>query len=173
MQKVPFEDGGWGSNAWEFPPSNPAFLLENVPYPNPGILMDLTTKARKCDSPHFYDKNLSDLPDEVMLKILTYLNFKDLARCAKVSKRLRKVCKDKSLCGELAPYSAAMKRLCKDIEANVYQFKSKPIGPLGRHIKLTTEAAKNDQLRSLLEISLGQYRLKSFLVECKQDQIGR
>ena len=120
---------------------------------------------------HFHDKNFSDLPDEVMLKILTYLNFKDLAKCAKVSKRLRKVCKDKSLCGELAPYSAAMKRLCKDIEANVDQFKSKPIGPLGRHIKLTSEAAKNDQLRSLLEISLGQYRLKSFLVECKQDQI--
>ena len=106
-----------------------------------------------------------------MLKILTYLNLKDLARCAKVSKRLRKVCKDKSVCGELAPYSAAMKRLCKDIEANVDQFKSKPIGPLGRHIKLTPEAAKNDELSSLLEIQLGQYRLKSFLVECKQDQI--
>ena len=75
-----------------------------------------------------------------MLKILTYLNFKDLAKCAKVSKRLRKVCKDKSLCDELAPYSAAMKSLCKDIDANVDQFKSKPIGPLGRHIKLTPEA---------------------------------
>ena len=120
---------------------------------------------------HFCDKNLSDLPDEVMLKILSYLNFKDLARCAKVSKRLRKVCKDKSLCGELAPYSAAMKRLCKDIEANVDQFKSKPIGPLGRHIKLTQEAARNDELSSLLEIQLGQYHLKSFLLECKQDRI--
>ena len=120
---------------------------------------------------HFYDKNLSDLPDEVMLKILTYLNLKDLARCAKVSKRLRKVCKDKSVCGELAPYSAAMKRLCKDIEANVDQFKSKPIGPLGRHIKLTQEAAKNDELSSLLEIQLGQNYLKLFIVECKLDRI--
>ena len=120
---------------------------------------------------HLQDKNLSDLPDEVMLKILTYLNFKDLARCAKVSKRLRKVCKDKSLCGELAPYSAAMKRLCKDIDANVDQFKSKPIGPLGRHIKLTPEASKNDELSSLLEIKLGQYHLKSFLLVCHQDRI--
>ena len=120
---------------------------------------------------HFYDKKLSDLPDEVMLKILTYFNFKDLARCAKVSKRLRKVCKDKSLCGELAPYSAAMKRLCKDIEENVNQFKSEPIGPLGRHIKLTQEAAKSDELSSLLEIKLGQNYLKSFIVECRQDRV--
>ena len=98
---------------------------------------------------YLHYKNLSDLPDEVMLKILTYLNFKDLARCAKVSKRLRKVCKNKSLCDELVPYSAAMKRLCKDIDANVDQFKSKPIGPLGRHIKLTPEAAKIDELSNM------------------------
>ena len=27
------------------------------PYPNPGTLVDLTTKARKCDSQHFEDKS--------------------------------------------------------------------------------------------------------------------
>ena len=29
------------------------------PYPNPGTLVDLTTKARKCDSRHFDVKSAS------------------------------------------------------------------------------------------------------------------
>ena len=46
---------------------------------------------------HLYDKNFNDLPDEVVLKILTYLDFKNLAKCAQVSKRMRNICKDESL----------------------------------------------------------------------------
>ena len=46
-----------------------------------------------------------------------------------------------------------------------------PTGPLGRHIKLTQEAAENDDLNTLLEIELGNRALKSFLVECKEDRI--
>ena len=46
---------------------------------------------------HLYDKKLSDLPDEVLLKIISYLNLKGLAQCAQVSKRLRNICKDVSL----------------------------------------------------------------------------
>ena len=46
---------------------------------------------------HLYDKSLSDLPDEVVLKIISYLNLKGLAQCAQVSKRLRNICKDVSL----------------------------------------------------------------------------
>ena len=46
-----------------------------------------------------------------------------------------------------------------------------PLGPLGRHIKLTQEAAENDDLNTLLEIELGNRALKSFLVECKEDRI--
>ena len=46
---------------------------------------------------HLYDKGLSDLPDEVVLKIISYLNLKGLAQCAQVSKRLRNICKDVSL----------------------------------------------------------------------------
>ena len=32
------------------------------PYPNPGTLVDLTTKARKCDSQHFDIKKVRKLP---------------------------------------------------------------------------------------------------------------
>ena len=46
---------------------------------------------------HLYDKSLCDLPDEVVLKIISYLNLKGLAQCAQVSKRLRNICKDVSL----------------------------------------------------------------------------
>ena len=46
---------------------------------------------------HLYEKNLCDLPDEVLLKIISYLNVKSLAQCAQVSKRLRNICKDESV----------------------------------------------------------------------------
>ena len=85
--------------------------------------------------------------------------------------KMNQIRSDLSQKSELARYSTAIDRLCKDIEENVNQFRFKPIGPLGRHIKLTQEAARNDKLNSLLEIQLGQNNLKSFLVECKEDQI--
>ena len=34
-------------------------------------------------------------PDEIILKILCYLNIFDLAKCAQVSKRLMNICEDK------------------------------------------------------------------------------
>lgn len=46
---------------------------------------------------HLYDKHFNDLPDEVVLKILTYLDFNNLANCTQVSKRMRNICKDESL----------------------------------------------------------------------------
>ena len=46
---------------------------------------------------HLYDKHFIDLPDEVLLKIFTYLNVEDLAQCAQVSTRMRNVCKDEFL----------------------------------------------------------------------------
>ena len=46
---------------------------------------------------HLYDKHFIDLPDEVLLKIFTYLNIEDLAQCAQVSIRMRNICKDESL----------------------------------------------------------------------------
>ena len=35
-----------------------------------------------------------DLPDEVILQVLHYLDFKDLANCVTVSKRIRSICGD-------------------------------------------------------------------------------
>ena len=37
------------------------------------------------------------LPDEIVLKILGYLDLGDLKKCARVSKRLNNICKDRSL----------------------------------------------------------------------------
>ena len=36
-------------------------------------------------------------PDEIVLKILSYLSLGELIQCARVSKRLNRICKDKSL----------------------------------------------------------------------------
>ena len=38
-----------------------------------------------------------DCPDEVILTIFSFLDFKDLIQCAKVSKNVRKICHDDSL----------------------------------------------------------------------------
>ena len=42
--------------------------------------------------------NLQNLPEEVLLKIFSYLNNKELLRCAQVSKRIRLICNDYSYC---------------------------------------------------------------------------
>ena len=36
-------------------------------------------------------------PDEIVLKILSYLSLGELIQCARVSKRLNRICRDKSL----------------------------------------------------------------------------
>jgi len=45
-------------------------------------------------------KGLSDLPDEVILEIFTYLPTKDLGRCAMVSKRFKNIISTESLWSE-------------------------------------------------------------------------
>ena len=42
-------------------------------------------------------RKIQDLPDEVILKIMSFLEIKDLIRCGCVSKRLRKIGNDESL----------------------------------------------------------------------------
>ena len=44
-----------------------------------------------------FNKENLPFPDEILLKILSYLNVIDLRRFAQVSKRLQKICMDKSL----------------------------------------------------------------------------
>ena len=41
--------------------------------------------------------NLDELPEEILLKIFTYLNVKDICRCAKVCKRFGKLSHDESI----------------------------------------------------------------------------
>jgi hypothetical protein len=65
-----------------------------------------------------------------------------------------------------------MVALCEEIDRNVHLFKTKPIGPLGRHIKLTQDANKNEGLNTLLEIQLGMKNLRSFLVACNEDRLA-
>ena len=40
---------------------------------------------------------MENLPNEIVLQILGYLNIGELIQCASVSKRLKTMCKDKSL----------------------------------------------------------------------------
>ena len=42
-------------------------------------------------------KTFDHLPDEVQLKIVKFLEVKDIIRCAQVSKRTRRICRDGSI----------------------------------------------------------------------------
>ena len=41
--------------------------------------------------------SIQDLPDEIILKVINYLQIYDLLRCGRVSKRIRKISHDESL----------------------------------------------------------------------------
>ena len=84
---------------------------------------------------------------------------------------LKQKTKDLAAKSELGRYAREMVALCEEIDRNVHLFKTKPIGPLGRHIKLTQDANKNEGLNTLLEIQLGMKNLRSFLVACNEDRL--
>ena len=54
----------------------------------------LRTLAKR---PKISTKTFDDLPDEVLLKMCGYLSLKNIVHCSGVSKRVRRVCHDKSL----------------------------------------------------------------------------
>ena len=44
-----------------------------------------------------FKETMENLPNEIVLQILGYLSLGELIQCARVSKRLSKICEDKSL----------------------------------------------------------------------------
>ena len=42
-------------------------------------------------------RKLEDMPNEVLLKIFSYLDTEEILKCAQTSKRMNEICKDKSL----------------------------------------------------------------------------
>ena len=57
-----------------------------------------------------------------------------------------------------------------DIERNVTRFSKLPVGPVGRHIKLVGQAARDKDLSALMESDLGRGFLRSFVVNTMDDQ---
>ena len=54
---------------------------------------------------------MENLPDEIVVKILGYLDLGDLNKCARVSKRLNNICKDHSLRISVISRMSVMKKL--------------------------------------------------------------
>ena len=51
-------------------------------------------------------------------------------------------------------------------------FTRRPIGPIGRYIKLNGQAVYDDKLAELLEIELGTGLLKSYICNCQKDRVA-
>ena len=49
-------------------------------------------------------------------------------------------------------------------------FTKRPIGPLGRYVRLKGEACNDEKLAELLEIELGSGLLRSYICNCRQDR---
>ena len=70
---------------------------------------------------------------------------------------------------ELARFGRNMVNFVSEIESRKSQFTTPPIGPMGRYIHLSEEAAQNDKLSSLFHAQISVNFLKSFIVSCDKD----
>ena len=66
-----------------------------------------------------------------------------------------------------------MESLCQDIERNLDRFWSRPIGPLGKYIKLSAKIGQDDNLANLIQNQVGIPLIKSFLVQNKDPHKNR
>ena len=57
-----------------------------------------------------------------------------------------------------------------DYSRNSNVFIKRPIGPIGRYIRLTQNAAHDDKLAQLLDTEMGIGLLKSFICHCRKDR---
>ena len=67
-------------------------------------------------------------------------------------------------------FGVEFENLMADIERNVTKFSAPPVGPVGRHVKLVGEAARDRDLCDLIESDLGRARLRTFVVNTMDDQ---
>ena len=56
-----------------------------------------SAEVENSDVANLYEKDFNNFPDEVVLKILSYLDIDNLPKCAQVSQKMRNICKDWSL----------------------------------------------------------------------------
>ena len=57
----------------------------------------MTIEVIMSKRPKFSFVQLEDLPDEVILKICSFMDIREILKCGQVSKRIRAISKDESL----------------------------------------------------------------------------
>ena len=67
-------------------------------------------------------------------------------------------------------FGVEFENLMVDIERNLDKFSTPPVGPVGRHVRLVGQAARDQDLCNLIESDLGRGRLRTFLVKTMDDQ---
>ena len=84
-------------------------------------------------------------PDEIILKILSYLCVFDLVKCARVSKRLLKICLDKKFQKELKEYRIlkTLFKCCTKPKNNLYEsLDIVPLSPISKTIEILYQNVK-------------------------------
>ena len=74
----------------------------------------------------------------------------------------------------LGRFGDSMMRLDREIEDYMRDssvFTKRPIGPIGRYIRLTQNAANDNKLAQLLEVEMGIGLLKSYICNCRKDRL--
>ena len=57
--------------------------------------MEVLQPVSKCQKISHY--TIDDLPDELILEILSFMNVKEIIKCGQVSKRIRSMCSDETI----------------------------------------------------------------------------
>merc|ERR1712223_285066 len=83
-------------------------------------IKEKSARKKQCKTGEKSSKSFSDMPDEILLKIFSFLDMKHLLRCAQLSKRINPICHDESLWQEvdLAQFKSVstglLELLCKN-----------------------------------------------------------
>ena len=105
------------------------------------------------------------MPDEILLKILGYLNLGDLIECSKVSKRLKGICLDKKL--SYHTYHSAISYLCLQDEKIIMSvLKDKP-SILETEIEVSTKTPEQRRKRFLKISQFWESPMKQGLLSYK------
>ena len=131
----------------------------------PSIICKKCGKSGHAKIECMFEMENLPMPDEILLKILGYLNLGDLIECSKVSKRLKGICLDKKL--SYHTYHSAISYLCLQDEKIIMNvLKDKP-SILETEVEVSTKTPEQQRKRFLKISKFWESPMKQGLLSYK------